>query len=348
MAAGRFESSLSEYPPADYRRLIEAAAARYGVARTRSSSVPARTRSSTSSARRSSAGGSGGRACPDVRHVPRDHRATRRGGGARPAARRRRGLRARPAGGARRRPRAAPWSGSAPRTTRPRMPEPDGRDRDAAPADRRRRGRGRATGARSSSSTRRTPSSPATTRCSDLRFDHPNLDRRPHREQGLCAGRAPRRVRGRAPRARRPDEPVPPARARCRPCRSTSRPRRCRTRTSRRPTSHESPRSGPGCTRRCAARAGRSGRRSRISCWSTWARSSGRRRSPRRCSARGLVPRTFPCRPPARRPPPADGPQPRAGRPPHRGGRRAARPSGTAPRGRDATLSRRRRQGRLR
>lgn len=31
MAAGRFHTSLSEYPPSDYRRLVEAAAARYGV-----------------------------------------------------------------------------------------------------------------------------------------------------------------------------------------------------------------------------------------------------------------------------------------------------------------------------
>ena len=31
MSAGRFHVSLSEYPPADYRRLVEAAAARYGV-----------------------------------------------------------------------------------------------------------------------------------------------------------------------------------------------------------------------------------------------------------------------------------------------------------------------------
>jgi histidinol-phosphate aminotransferase len=32
LASGRFETSLSEYPPSDYRRLTEAAAARYGVA----------------------------------------------------------------------------------------------------------------------------------------------------------------------------------------------------------------------------------------------------------------------------------------------------------------------------
>jgi histidinol-phosphate aminotransferase len=31
LAAGRFEATLSEYPPTDYRRLVEAAAARYGV-----------------------------------------------------------------------------------------------------------------------------------------------------------------------------------------------------------------------------------------------------------------------------------------------------------------------------
>jgi histidinol-phosphate aminotransferase len=31
LAAGRFEASLSEYPPSDYRRLAEAAAARYGA-----------------------------------------------------------------------------------------------------------------------------------------------------------------------------------------------------------------------------------------------------------------------------------------------------------------------------
>jgi Histidinol-phosphate/aromatic aminotransferase and cobyric acid decarboxylase len=33
LEAGRFEASLSEYPPTDYRRLVDAAAARYGVTR---------------------------------------------------------------------------------------------------------------------------------------------------------------------------------------------------------------------------------------------------------------------------------------------------------------------------
>src|SRR5689334_2472504 len=31
LAAGAFEVAISEYPPSDYRRLVEAAAARYGV-----------------------------------------------------------------------------------------------------------------------------------------------------------------------------------------------------------------------------------------------------------------------------------------------------------------------------
>ena len=33
LAANRFETPLSEYPPSDYRRLVDAAAARYGVRR---------------------------------------------------------------------------------------------------------------------------------------------------------------------------------------------------------------------------------------------------------------------------------------------------------------------------
>jgi histidinol-phosphate aminotransferase len=33
LSAGRFETPLSEYPPSDYRRLVDAAAARYGVGR---------------------------------------------------------------------------------------------------------------------------------------------------------------------------------------------------------------------------------------------------------------------------------------------------------------------------
>ena len=59
---------------------------------TRSWSVPGRTRSSTSSPRRSSPGGPGRPPGPDLRDVPGDHRAARRGGHRRPAATSRRGL----------------------------------------------------------------------------------------------------------------------------------------------------------------------------------------------------------------------------------------------------------------
>ena len=54
LAAGRFETTLSEYPPGDYRHLVEAAAAVYGVAT--DELVPgrrARTRSWTCAPRRS-------------------------------------------------------------------------------------------------------------------------------------------------------------------------------------------------------------------------------------------------------------------------------------------------------
>ncbi len=55
-----------------------------------------------------------------------------------------------------------------------------------------------------------------------LRDDVPEPDRRPHREQGLRAGRAAGRVRGRPTRADRPAQPVSVRPARCRPCRSRS------------------------------------------------------------------------------------------------------------------------------
>ena len=44
LAAGRFETPLSEYPPSDYRRLVAAAAARRGTAATRAARCSVRTR----------------------------------------------------------------------------------------------------------------------------------------------------------------------------------------------------------------------------------------------------------------------------------------------------------------
>ena len=53
LAAGRFGTSLSEYPPGDYRHLVDAAAERYGVTPDEVVPVPAPTRSWTCARRRS-------------------------------------------------------------------------------------------------------------------------------------------------------------------------------------------------------------------------------------------------------------------------------------------------------
>ena len=88
LAAGRFEAPLSEYPPTDYRRLVEAAAARYGVdarrdpRRRRRRRDPRHRRQGVHPGRRSRR-----RPGPDVRDVPGPDRAARRDGRRRPAAR---------------------------------------------------------------------------------------------------------------------------------------------------------------------------------------------------------------------------------------------------------------------
>ena len=158
-----FETPLSEYPPSDYRRLVAAAAARYGVGtgraarrrrrgrdpRPRRQGVPRRRarRPSSRPRRTRCTASSPSSAAPTVVAVPRLGRG--RGLGARPR-RRPRGRRATPRS-----------SGCAARTTRRRCPEPDGAIErllaglaaDAAGGRPRRR--------RSSSSTRPTPSSSA-------------------------------------------------------------------------------------------------------------------------------------------------------------------------------------------
>ena len=124
LAAGQFDAPLSEYPPSDYRRLVEAAAARYGVGDRR---APGRgrapTRSSTSSPRRSSRPGDRAvvpaptyamyRVCTEQRGATVVSRPA-------PWARRRLGAgRRRPSG---RRPPTRRSSGCAAPTTRPRWP----------------------------------------------------------------------------------------------------------------------------------------------------------------------------------------------------------------------------------
>ena len=84
------------------------------------------------------------------------------------------------------------------------------RDRGAARRHRRRRG-GRRRPAPASSSTRRTASSPAS-HVIPLRLALSEPGRRPDRVQGVRAGRAARRLRGRRVRDPSPDRPVPAAR----------------------------------------------------------------------------------------------------------------------------------------
>ena len=159
LAAGEFDAPLSEYPPSDYRRLVEAAARRYGVA-TDEILVGAGADEILDLVAKAFMRGPGRRSPPDLRHVPGQHRAARRDGRRGPAARRRGRLGAglaRPSG---RRPGRRPSSGCAARTTRRPSPSPTGRSPellggladDAEPTAARRR---------SSSSTRPTPSSSA-------------------------------------------------------------------------------------------------------------------------------------------------------------------------------------------
>ena len=201
----------------------------------------------------------GRRPGPDLRHVPGPHRAARRPGRRGPATRRGGGLVARPGSDARRRRWTPRSSGCAARTTRPRWPSRTARSATCSAGSPRTPPRP-AGPLRSSSSTRPTPSSSGR-RSSGCATTYPQPDRRPHREQGLRAGRAAGRVRRRPARADRHAQPVSSARlgvdgvghardrgaARSRDPRRQPRPRRRR--------------SGPACATRSSRRAGRSGRR---------------------------------------------------------------------------------------
>ena len=261
LAAGRFEAPLSEYPPTDYRRLSRRPPPATASTRPSSSSVPARTRSSTSWPRPSSRpaaapssrsptyamyrvlteqrggtvvavprlGEPAGFALDAAGH-PRGRRATRRRGrlAVQPEQPDRPG-------------RAGRRDRGAPRGARPTMPP-----RPAASR-------------RSSSSTRRTPSSSGRSLIG-LRDDYPNLivvrtASKAYALAGLRVGFAVAR---------------PELIARLNPYRPpgsvstvsvTSSPRRCSTRRSSTRTSPASRASGPACATRCARSAGRSGRR---------------------------------------------------------------------------------------
>ena len=261
MSAGRFHVSLSEYPPADYRRLVEAAAERYGVG-TDELVVGAGADEILDVIGKTflAEGSRGDHPDPDLRDVP--GLTEQRGARAVPVPRLGAGegyaLDLPAIRDGRPRGRRSLW------LCRPNNPtaqaEPDGAIADAPRPDRGRR--------------RRPTADPrpivvvdeayaefAGRSLADLRFDHPNLIVDPDRQQGLRARRAPRRVRDRPARARRADEPDPSAGFRVdrvgdRRDRGAAATRRWRRRTSARRRRARS-RSSPSCARP----AGRSDRR---------------------------------------------------------------------------------------
>ena len=174
MDAGRFHASLSEYPPADYRRLVEAAAARYGVGTDELVVGAGADEILDVIAKTFLVEGS--HAVIPVPTYAMFRVITEQRGAvavARPATRPRRGLRTRhpgrARGGTRRRAALALLTEQPDRAARAGR-----RDRDAARPDRGRRGRPTAEPCRSSSSTRHMPSSSVGS-LADLRFAHPNL-----------------------------------------------------------------------------------------------------------------------------------------------------------------------------
>ena len=312
LAAGTFEAPLSEYPPSDYRRLVETAAARL---RRRDRRAPrrgrARTRSSTSSARRSCRPAAAA-VVPTPTYAMYRVVTEQRGAAvvAVPRLRPRRGLRAWIS------PRSArPRADAADRLAlQPEQPDrPAGaarRDRGAARRDRRRRRGRRSRARRSSCSTRPTPSS-SDASLLELRHDHPNLVVVRTASKAYALAGPAGRVRDRPARDDRPDRAVPAAGIGRRRSSVTivtaalDDPRGAWPRTS--PASTPSATGSPAASR---PPAGRSGRRSRTSCSSTSGRPSARpprrRRSCDAASCRGRSRAGHPARPL----PAADGPRP--------------------------------------
>ena len=177
LAAGRFVAPLSEYPPTDYRRLVEAAAARYGV-------TPAELLVGAGAdeildivAKVVHPGRRQRRSSPSPTYAMYRVLTEQRGatvvavprlGEAAGWALDRDAVRA----AAAEHDAAVVWLCSPNNPTA--LPEPEGAIAALLAGPRRGRGRGRATGTRSSSSTRRTPSSSGP-RSLGLRDDYPNL-----------------------------------------------------------------------------------------------------------------------------------------------------------------------------
>ena len=326
LAAGRFEAPLSEYPPSDYRRLVEAAAARYGVSPDEILVGAGADEILDLVAKAFIAGRRRGRRPdPDLRDVPRPDRAARRDGRRRPAARRGRRLGAR----RRRRPRRPRADAARRLAVQPEQPDRPGRARRrdrGAPRRPRRRRRGepaRGPDRRPRRGLCRVRRVVAASACATA---YPNLivvrtASKAYALAGLRVGFAVAR---------------PEVIARLNPYRPPGSVSTVSvTVVTEALLDHGDPRRQPRARRArarapdrrlCARPAGRSGRRSPTSSSSTSGRRSGPRPSPRGSCARGLVPRTFGAGPPARRPPAPHRPRPGRERPAHRGRRSDLRP----------------------
>ena len=210
LAAGTFESPLSEYPPSDYRRLVETAARVYGVG-TDELLVGAGADEILDLCAKAFL--ARGRPCrrprPDLRDVPRRDRAAGRGRRERRAPRPRRGLRdwtspATRAAAAARRDRLAL------QPEQPHRPAGAAAARSPAPRGHRGRRRGRRSVARHGRPRRGLRRVRSDTLL-ELRREHPAPGRRPDREQGLRARGPAGRVRHRPARDDRADRAVPAA-----------------------------------------------------------------------------------------------------------------------------------------
>ncbi len=211
LAAGDFDPPLSEYPPSDYRRLVAAAAARYGV-RPEELIVGAGADEILDLVAKAFLPPDGRAVVPIPTYAMYRVCTEQRGATRRRRSAARRSRQAGPstlAPSARRAARARRSSGSAARTTRPPSPSPTARSRTCSPGSPPTPTRPVAR-PRSSSSTRPMPSSSA-----DLagrparRVSEP--DRRADGQQGLRTGRPAGRVRRRPAGDHRAAQPVPAA-----------------------------------------------------------------------------------------------------------------------------------------
>ena len=329
LAAGRFEAPLSEYPPSDYRRLVEAAAARYGVT-TDELLVGAGADEILDIVAKAflPAGGAAVVPVPTYAMYRVADRAARRRGRRGPATRRGRGLGARPRGDRAPPPRTPRSSGCAARTTRPRWPSRTARSRRCSPGSPRTPPR-RAGPPRSSSSTRRTPSSSGR-RCSgSATTTRTSIVVRTASKAYALAGLRVGFAVARPELIARINPYRPPGSVSTVSVTLVTEALLDPTRSST-TTSPASPASGPACATRSLALGWSVGPSVTNFLLVDFGSAERAAAVAEALLAHGLVPRTFGGGPSAGRPPAPDRPRPGRERPAHRGRRRRSATEATA------------------